>query len=124
VRQGPPRLLRPLDAPMNTVEFFIHAEDVRRAQPAWEPRTISDGLADALWARVSPGAMAKKVPATVVIACPGRADKKAGTGPQLVLTGDAGELMMFGSGRQRATRVEIAGDDALAAQLRAATLGI
>jgi uncharacterized protein (TIGR03085 family) len=124
VRQGPPRLLRPLDPLMNTVEFFIHVEDVRRAQPAWEPRAISDALADALWARVGSGAMAKRVPATIVVTSPGRSDKVAGTGPRLVLTGDVGELMMFGSGRQRAARVEITGDDALASQLRAATLGV
>ena len=37
VRQGPPLLLRPFDGPMNTVEFFIHVEDVRRAQEGWEP---------------------------------------------------------------------------------------
>ncbi len=30
VRRGPPLLLRPFDGPMNTVEFFIHVEDVRR----------------------------------------------------------------------------------------------
>ncbi len=30
VRCGPPWLLRPFDGPMNTVEFFIHTEDVRR----------------------------------------------------------------------------------------------
>jgi uncharacterized protein (TIGR03085 family) len=124
VRQGPPILLRPVDGPMNTVEFFIHVEDVRRAQSGWEPRSISDGLADALWARVGPGAMAKKVPATIVITSPGRPDKEAGTGPRIVLTGDPGELMLFGSGRQSATRVEITGDDALASQLRTAALGI
>ena len=44
VRRGPPLLLRPFDGPMNTVEFFIHAEDVRRAQEGWEPRTISPEL--------------------------------------------------------------------------------
>ena len=55
VRRGPPLLLRPFDGPMNTVEFFIHVEDVRRAQDGWEPRPISPELADALWARVGPG---------------------------------------------------------------------
>jgi uncharacterized protein (TIGR03085 family) len=124
VRRGPPLLLRRVDGPMNTVEYFIHVEDVRRAQPNWEPRQISEELAHALWARVGPGGMAKKVPATIVIASPGRADKEAGTGLRLVLSGDPGELTMFGSGRQTAARVEITGDAALAAQLRGATLGI
>jgi uncharacterized protein (TIGR03085 family) len=124
VRRGPPLLLRPFDGPMNTVEFFIHVEDVRRAQDGWEPRPISPELADALWARVGPGGMAKKVPATIVITSPGRAEKESGTGPRLTLAGEPGELTMFGSGRQGAARVEISGDDALAAQLRAAPLGV
>jgi uncharacterized protein (TIGR03085 family) len=124
VRRGPPLLLRPFDGPMNTVEFFIHVEDVRRAQVGWEPRPIPPELADALWARVGPGGMAKRVPATIVITSPGRAEKESGTGPRLTLAGDPGEVTMFGSGRQGAARIEISGDDALAAQLRAAPLGI
>jgi uncharacterized protein (TIGR03085 family) len=124
VRRGPPVLLRPFDGPMNTIELFIHLEDVRRAQDGWEPRPISPDLADALWARVGPGGMAKKIPATIVITSPGRADKERGSGPRLALAGDPGELTMFGAGRQAAARVEISGDAALAAQLRAAPLGI
>jgi len=124
VRRGPPLLLRPFDAAMNTVEYFIHVEDVRRAQSGWEPRAISPDLGDALWARVGPGGMAKKVPATIVISSPGRADKESGTGPRLVLTGDPGELTMFGAGRQAASNVEINGDSELADQLRTAALGI
>jgi uncharacterized protein (TIGR03085 family) len=124
VRSGPPAMLRPFDGAMNTVEYFIHQEDVRRAQPGWEPRQISEELADALWERVGPGGMAKKVPATIKLSAPGRAPKVAGVGPQLLVTGDPGELILFGSGRQDATRVEIAGDPELAAQLRAAPLGI
>jgi uncharacterized protein (TIGR03085 family) len=124
VRRGPPLLLRPFDGPMNTVEFFIHVEDLRRAEPGWEPRAISPGLGDALWARVGPGGMAKKVPATVVLTSPGRDDKQSGAGPVLTLLGDPGELIMFGAGRQGATRVEISGDAALAARLRAAPLGV
>lgn len=124
VRRGPPLLLRPFDGAMNTVEFFIHVEDVRRAQDGWEPRPISPELADALWARVGPGGMAKKVPATIVITSQGRAEKEHGTGPRLTLAGEPGELTMFGAGRQGAARVEISGDDALAARLRAAPLGV
>jgi uncharacterized protein (TIGR03085 family) len=124
VRRGPPLLLRPFDGPMNTIEFFIHVEDVRRAQDGWTPREISPELADALWKRVGPGGMAKKLGATIVIAAPGRADKQGGTGPLLTVAGEPGELTMFGAGRQGAAMVEITGDAALADQLRAAKLGI
>ncbi len=125
VRRGPPWVLRPFDGPMNTVEFFIHVEDVRRAGgESWEPRPISSEFADALWARVGPGGMAKKVPATVVLTSPRREEKVAGSGPRLTVAGDPGELVMFGAGRQGATRVEIDGDEALATQLRTASLGV
>lgn len=124
VRRGPPVLLRPFDGPMNTVEFFIHTEDLRRGGQGWQSRPISPELADALWARVGPGGMAKKVPATIVITSAGRKPKEAGSGPRLTLAGDPGELTMFGAGRQTAARVDIDGDDALAAQLRTAKLGV
>ena len=124
VRQGPPLLLRPFDGPMNTVEYFIHVEDVRRAQDGWEPRPISPELADTLWARIGPGGMAKKVPATIVVTSPGRADKESGTGSRLTLAGDPGELTMFGAGRQGAAKVEISGEAELIAQLRGASLGV
>jgi uncharacterized protein (TIGR03085 family) len=124
VRRGPPTLLRPFDGAMNTIEYFIHVEDVRRAKAGWVPRPLDPALADALWARVGPGGMAKKVPATIVISSTGREDKERGTGPRLTLTGDPGELTLFGAGRQGAARVEISGDAALAAQLRTASLGV
>ncbi len=124
VRRGPPPLFRPFDGPMNTVEFFIHVEDVRRARDGWEPRPISPELADALWTRVGPGGMAKKVPATIVIISPGRANKEGGTGPTVTLTGDPGELVLFGAGRQGAARVQITGHAALAARLVGASLGV
>jgi uncharacterized protein (TIGR03085 family) len=124
VRRGPPLLLRPFDGAMNTVEFFIHIEDVRRSRDDWVPRSISPELADALWARVGPAGMAKKVPATIALTSPGRAEKVRGEGPRLTLAGEPGELIMFGAGRQDAARVEISGDAALASQLRSASLGV
>jgi uncharacterized protein (TIGR03085 family) len=124
VRSGPPLLLRPFDGPMNTVEFFIHVEDLRRAQPSWEPRPIGRELEDALWARTGPGGMAKQVEATIELASPGREAKASGSGPHIVVEGDPGELMLFASGRQGAARVEIRGDEELAARLRSAKLGI
>ena len=124
VRSGPPLLLRPFDGPMNTIEFFIHVEDVRRAQPEWEPRPLTADMADALWSRVGPGGMAKKVAGTIELVCPGRETKKSGSGPVVVVEGDPGEHTMFAAGRQGGARVEITGDADLVDQLRAASLGI
>jgi uncharacterized protein (TIGR03085 family) len=124
VRSGPPMLLRPFDGAMNTVEYFIHAEDIRRAQEGWEPRSLSPELTEALWARVGARGMTKKVPATIEVSAPGRTAKVSGSGPRLVVEGDPGELIMFGAGRQSAARVNVTGDADLVTQLRAASLGV
>jgi len=124
VRRGPPLLLRPFDGPMNTVEFFVHVEDVRRAQAGWEARFLPSELADALWACVGVAGMAKKVAGTIELTAPGREGKESGSGPRLVVDGDPGEHIMFGAGRQGAARVTITGDPEIAAQLRTAPLGI
>jgi uncharacterized protein (TIGR03085 family) len=124
VRSGPPMLLRPFDGAMNTVEYFIHVEDIRRAQQGWEPRSLSPELTEALWARVGARGMAKKVPATIEVSAPGRTAKVSGSGPRLVVEGDPGELILFGAGRQSAAGVNVTGDADLVTQLRAASLGV
>jgi uncharacterized protein (TIGR03085 family) len=124
VRRGPPLVLRPFDGPMNTVELFIHLEDVRRARPGWQVRPLPPELADVLWKRVGPGEMAARVAATIEITSPGRVPKVGGTGPRLVVGGDPGEVTLFGAGRQSVAQVTIEGDVQLADQLRTCSLGI
>ena len=124
MRRGPPALLRPFDHAMNTVEFFIHVEDVRRAQPDWEPRPLPPSLADALWSGWAPAGWPRQVGATVEITSYGSGTKVAGRGPVVVVDGDPGELTLFGAGRQAAARVEVTGDARLADRLRQASLGI
>jgi hypothetical protein len=36
----------------NTVEYFVHHEDVRRAVEGWAERELPRGLSDALWKRL------------------------------------------------------------------------
>lgn len=124
IRRGPPVLLRPFDGPMNTVELFIHVEDVRRTGTVWEPRPLSSEMADALWARVGSGGMAKAVGATIELRSSGRQSKVGGSGPTVVVDGDPGEHVMFGAGRQQAALVSVDGDPELVVRLRSATLGI
>ncbi len=57
VRQGPPRWapqsIARLDAEMNTVEYFVHHEDVRRGTAPWTPRDLDTATTAELWSRVT-----------------------------------------------------------------------
>src|SRR6476659_6473055 len=52
VRRGPPMWnpmrVTAIDTLVNSVEFFVHHEDVRRARPTWAPRQLPADLVDAL----------------------------------------------------------------------------
>ena len=52
VRSGPPAVLRPFDDALNTAEYFVHHEDVRRAREPWTPRTLDDAETKLLWSRL------------------------------------------------------------------------
>lgn len=53
VRSGPPPwsplALPPLDRVANTLEYFVHHEDIRRAAPGWAPRELTDREQRVLW---------------------------------------------------------------------------
>jgi uncharacterized protein (TIGR03085 family) len=127
VSSGPP-LYSPfklLDPVANLGEMFIHHEDVRRAQTGWEPRRLDDMMAKSLGrglpliARMSLG----KAPARVVMQTPdGRTLTAVGSGPELVVTGEPQELLLFLSGRDE---VRLTFSDAQVAQaVRAARRGL
>lgn len=50
VAAGPPLYspLKLVDSVANVAEMFIHHEDIRRAQPNWEPRNLDSDLAGKL----------------------------------------------------------------------------
>ena len=72
VRSGPPRWspasLGVLDGLINTTEFFVHHEDVRRAQPGWEPRELGEPATTQLWEALARGArlLARHSPVAIV----------------------------------------------------------
>jgi len=126
-RRGPWLSLTVLDDAFNTLEFFVHTEDVRRAQPEWQPRPLDDDLAGYMWNRVR-GLVRlnlRRFPAAVRVVAPGHGEVTTGSGePAVTVTGDPGELVLFFMGRQRAARVEVTGDDNLVNKLNAARLGV
>ncbi|MFJ8001744.1 TIGR03085 family metal-binding protein [Streptomyces sp. NPDC096310] len=131
IRSGPPRMsplgIKQLDEVANTVEFYIHTEDVRRAQPDWTPREVDRVFGDTLWSRLEKGGrmMGRKSPVGLVLRRPDGQTAVAHRGtPVVTATGEPGELLLFVSGRQEAARVELAGDKEAVERVRDARLGI
>ena len=120
--------LPPLDRATNTGEFFIHHEDIRRAQPDWSPRPLDEALGQALLGQLKliGKLRLRRVPGQITINMPGYGQPIVGGsgGPAVTMTGDPGELTLFFSGRQRVARVDLDGPDDLTERLRAAKYGI
>lgn len=127
VASGPPVYspLKLLDPVANVAEMFIHHEDVRRAQPGWQPRTLEPALGKAL--RRTLPLMARltlaKVPTRVALrTSEGKTVLTAGQGPAVTVTGAPEELLLFSVGR--AAQVEFDGDAAAAQAVRDAPKGL
>ncbi|MGW6396866.1 TIGR03085 family metal-binding protein [Streptomyces sp. NPDC055134] len=132
IRTGPPRFspfsLKQIDEASNAVEFYVHTEDVRRAQPDWTPRELDPVFADVLWARLERMArvIGRKSPVGLVLRRPDGRTAVAHKGtPVVTVTGEPSELLMFAFGRQDAARVETEGEkDAIGKLHEAKQLGI
>ncbi len=106
----------------NVIEFYVHAEDVRRAQPDWTPRELDPVFQDALWSRLERSArlMGRGVPTGLVLRRPDGQTAVARRGaPVVTVTGEPSELVLFAYGRQSAAKVELDGDEKAIAELRA-----
>ncbi|MFD8421375.1 TIGR03085 family metal-binding protein [Streptomyces sp. NPDC059466] len=132
IRTGPPRLspfsLKQIDEASNTVEFYVHTEDVRRARPDWAPRELDPVFQDALWSRLERTARlaGRGAPTGLVLRRPDGQTAVAHKGtPVVTVTGEPSELLMFAFGRQKAADVELEGDkDAIAKLNETKQLGI
>lgn len=110
----------------NALEFFVHHEDVRRARPGWQPRSLPPEQQKVVWGatRLTARLGLRRLHLSVVVRAPGYGELQVGTGtPQASLTGEPGELAMFLSGRQRAARVQVDAAPEIAERLRTAHLG-
>lgn len=131
VRQGPPVLspyrIGVVNELVNTAEYFVHAEDVRRAQPEWEPRPADPDRDAALWTRLKAAARMffRRSPVGVALARPGNGDVVlAKRGPRTVtISGEPGELLLFAFGRKE-HRLSFDGEQADVAVVQGLNLGL
>ncbi|MGW6278120.1 TIGR03085 family metal-binding protein [Kribbella sp. NPDC055071] len=133
VRNGPPGFtiysLPKLGHQLNTSEYFIHHEDVRRAQPTYDVRTLPDGQSEALWKglKLAAKTMLRKAPTGVVLTLPDGTSttaKRTTERGSVTVTGQAGELVLFCSGRQQVADVQLDGSPDAIERLTGASFGL
>lgn len=118
LRTGPPVWSpfrpAPIDEAANGIEFFVHHEDVRRAQPNWRPRDLTPAVDDLLWqraCRMSKFVLRHETDGVTLL----RPDtgqrhvaRKATPGhPTRDVAGTASELLMYLFDRRSQARVEV-----------------
>ena len=136
-RSGPPRFspfaLPRVEEAANTMEYFVHHEDVLRAADDWTPRDLDPSFSEALWARLKGGTrfLFGKAPVGIELARDeGAAEADADTAgpyrvtvkrtaPLVTVTGTAAELTLWTFGRVSASRVRLDGPKAAINQLQA-----
>ena len=132
-RSGPPVWAVPWAIPvvgdrMNLFEFFVHHEDIRRAQPHWEPRPEDATRDDALWngLKLMGRALFRKSSVGVTLRTAGRDDVVVRKGANAVLVvGLPSEITLVGYGRPTAlTRVVLQGEPDDVAAFEASPRGI
>ncbi len=117
----------PLDEAANGAEYFIHHEDVRRAQHGWQPRNLRPETSAALWpiVKLRVRLVLRRTPATVTVTAPGFGSATGGRGgPAVTLSGEPQELLIFLFGRQAHARVTLDGPPEIVARMRGARYGV
>jgi uncharacterized protein (TIGR03085 family) len=112
----------------NTLEYFVHHEDLRRSQPGWEPRELPPADEDELWTLLKGSAKlsTRKAAVPVVVRRTDRPGQEAtirkGDDP-VVVTGRPSELVLFFFGRDQLRDVTFDGPPEAISRLRKADKG-
>lgn len=111
---------------MNTLEFLVHHEDIRRARPTWEPRTLADDDEHTVWSflTVMGRGLARGAGVPVRMEWGSRSATLRGGGHPAVLRGRPSELALALHGRQRVADVAYDGPPEAVSRLRDAQLGV
>ena len=131
LQSGPPRWhptrLGAVDELVNTAEFFVHHEDVLRAEPAWTARPLPADLERALWRVCSTmGRVAlRRAPVGVELVAPGHGRVTVRKGSPVVrVEGTPGELLLFTFGRRSAALAQLDGPEVAVQQLQSSPAGL
>jgi uncharacterized protein (TIGR03085 family) len=127
VRRGPPLLWRLVDRQLNTFEYFIHHEDVRRAEESWEPRQDAE-LDAVLWTALRRAsrllARGVKGAGLELVDPAGERITARGGEQRAVISGGPQEIALYLYGRSGVARVEIEAEGEAQRALETARFGV
>lgn len=117
-----------VDRLLNTLEYLVHHEDLRRAQPGWAPRELAPADRTRIWRALTVAGRGLVRPAGVPVVVRrtdtgARATLRRGDDP-VVVSGPPAELALFLFGRDRVRGVELDGPPERVAALRGSDRGI
>lgn len=107
-----PGALPGVESAMNTTEFLVHHEDIRRAAIEWIPRRLSQAENATVWAQTKVALLpfAAKAKSPVAIAAPGFGTRIAGKKRQdkaVTITGAPLEILLYLMGREDHALVDV-----------------
>jgi uncharacterized protein (TIGR03085 family) len=134
VRSGPPTWspmsLAPLDRTLNTLEYFVHHEDIRRAGTEWQPRELTEREQKVIWKAISAAGKGLVRPSGVPVQIRWVTDRREssavlrrGADP-VVVTGTPAEITMLLFGREQYAGLEFDGPEASVKKLTSTDLGL
>jgi uncharacterized protein (TIGR03085 family) len=115
-RHGPPKLslwgVPGMDAAGNSIEYFVHHEDVRRARQGWQPRTLDPAQEETLWRRLGMSRMVlRRLPVQITLVRPdGQSLQVTKGGKRVSVHGPVGELVLWTLGRTGVAQVRMTGE--------------
>jgi uncharacterized protein (TIGR03085 family) len=117
-----PFALPGVEPAFNTLEHFVHHEDMRRAQPQWSPRELSESDETTIWSFVKlfGRVMGRRAGVPVRIAWGASSATVRGGAPAVVVRGRPSELALLFNGRGRVADVDYDGSAADVERFRAA----
>jgi uncharacterized protein (TIGR03085 family) len=117
-----------IDPLVNTLEYFVHHEDIRRAQASWEPRDLDPDTTATLWRAISVTGRGlvrpAGVPVTIHDVDTGKTATLRGGADPVTISGATSEIVMFLHGRRQTVGLELTGPTASIQRRRDADLGI
>lgn len=94
---------------LNTVEYLVHHEDIRRAEIEWFPRRLSQRDNETVWAQARMALLpyAAKAKGRIEIVSPGFGRRAAGRGETTTVTGEPVEILLWLMGRTDHALVDV-----------------